>query len=82
MRCRHGRAIPTIYLDTLGYSWCVDCGAIRQIRCYGVSSFTHVGRWIYPRGTTDVLRQLDKDRELRKNDTITSDRVMAYFEKG
>ena len=61
-RCRHHRAWPTIWGGVCGLMWCPDCGARREIQCepYPASSFRHVGPWIYPRGSEDVLRQLER----------------------
>jgi len=62
VRCRHGRAWPTIWGGVCGLMWCPDCGARREIVCANGTSFSPKGPWIYPRGSEDVLRQMERAR--------------------
>lgn len=62
--CRHRQAWPTIYNGALGYLWCPDCGATRQIHSIGESGFAYSeDRWIYPRGKQEALKQLDRVKQ-------------------
>ena len=63
-RCRHSAAWPTIYFNRVGFMWCSDCGARRDIRMMdGGTGFHHHGPWIYPRGHEDVLEQLARSEK-------------------
>jgi len=50
-RCKnkHRHMIPTIYYGKLGYMWCKDCGAIRDIKKVEDGRFEpSEPKWHYP----------------------------------
>ncbi len=63
--CRHSKAFPSLVLNLAGVMWCPDCGAIRSITAIGSNGITFsTNHWLYPRGKEDVLKQMNKVKDI------------------
>ncbi len=62
MRCRHNRAWPTIYGRCIGFLWCPDCGARREIKMSddGCAFYPSEKYWVKP-GTAD--KDMERNRQ-------------------